>query len=66
MLFTLFLVWRFAVDDALALGLPRWVLLTFVAGAYVASLLVYQSVRRSRRGREGLELEVVYRPLPDD
>jgi len=65
-LFTAFLVWRFAVDDALALGLSHWVLLAFVVGVYVVSLLVSQLVRRSRRGREGLELEVVYRPLADE
>jgi len=62
-LFTAFLVYRYAVDAALALGVDQWVLLTFVAAAYAISSLLYWLVHRFRRGREGLEVEIVYRPL---
>lgn len=60
-LFAVFLVYRFVADGRLALGVDRWVLLTFVAGAYVASSLLYWSVRRFRRGHEGPDLEIIYR-----
>lgn len=64
--FAAFLTWRFAVDDALALGLDHWVLLASVGGAYAVSAVLYQVVRRLRRGQEGQELEIVYRPILDD
>lgn len=64
--FAAFLTWRFAADDALALGLHRWVLLAFVGGAYAVSAALYQVVRRLRRGQEGQELEIVYRPITGD
>jgi amino acid transporter len=65
-LFTAFLAWRFVADDALALGLDRWVLPVSIGGAYAVSAVLYRVVRRLRRGQEGQELEIVYRPITGD
>lgn len=60
-LFTLCLVWRFLVDDALALGGGKAWLLASVPIAVACSWSVYEGYRRHQRRRRSLEIEITYR-----
>lgn len=62
--FTGFVIWRFLVDDALALGVSVPISLLYVMFLYLCSLVLYLGFRRYRRTREGLDIEVVYRDIP--
>lgn len=64
--FTAFLVWRFAVDDALALGGGWQSRFIFVVALYLGSLALLYGFRRYRRRREGAEIEIMYRRVDDD
>jgi basic amino acid/polyamine antiporter, APA family len=59
--FSGFLVWRFATDRILALGAPKWMLMSFVAAVYVVAYVVHVLANRLRRSRKDSELEVTYR-----
>lgn len=61
--FAAFVVWRFATDSSLALGVEKWVLLTFVATTYLIAYLVHVLVGSVRRRRETPELEITYRRI---
>ena len=59
--FSGFLVWRFATDPILALGAPKWMLLSFVGAVYFVAFVIYLALHRLRRSRGDFELEITYR-----
>lgn len=63
-LFIVWIVWRYAVDPALSLGLGLPVPMLTTLALYAVSLAVYFASRLYRRGRQGAELEVWYTEAP--
>jgi basic amino acid/polyamine antiporter, APA family len=57
-LFTAWIIWRYAVDPGLSLGLGAAVPMLTTAALYVVSFAVYLVSRVYRQTREGTELEV--------
>jgi amino acid transporter len=62
-IFSLLMVWRFLVDDALALGGSHAWLLASLPLAAVSSWAVCAAYRRYQRRRRRLEIEITYRRL---
>ena len=63
-IFTVWVVWRYAVDPALSLGLGLAVPIFTTLALYAISFTLYLVSRVYRRAREGTELEVWFTEVP--